>query len=133
MEKQFKNIMQDLQKQKGDTGELLVSRLETRLDNIVYRLGFAKTRYQARQFVSHNHVMVNGKKINIPSYRVKKDDVISLTEKMHQKLIELPIEEINVLSFLERDRSSGKLSRLPKREDVQVPFDTQLIIEYYSR
>jgi small subunit ribosomal protein S4 len=132
MEKQFKNIMEDLQKKKGDTGELLVSRLETRLDNIVYRLGFAKSRYQARQFVSHNHVTVNGKKINIPSYQVREGDIISLTEKMKKAATE-QTEASHVLPFLEKDNTTGKLLRLPKRADVEVPFDTQLIIEYYSR
>ncbi len=136
LERQFKNIMENLQKRKGDTGEQLISRLETRLDNLVYRLGFAKTRYQARQFVSHNHVLVNGKKINIPSYQVLEGDVISLSPKMQEMNVTTKKEgdeEKRILSFLEKQGPAGKLTRLPKREDVEVPFDTQLIVEYYSR
>lgn len=134
LEKQFKNIMDYLQKRKGDTGEQLISRLETRLDNLVYRFGFAKTRYQARQFVSHNHVLVNGKKINIPSYQVREGDVISLSPKMQEIVAAKKTdEEKHLLAFLEKEGPSGKLLRLPKREDVEVPFDTQLIVEYYSR
>jgi small subunit ribosomal protein S4 len=135
MEKQFKTIMSDLQKRKGDTGELLIARLETRLDNIVYRLGFAKTRYQSRQFVSHNHILVNGKKVNIPSYQVRLDDVISLSPQIQKNvsvLKQLENEAIT-LPFLEKKGPVGKLVRMPKREDVDVLFDTQLIIEYYSR
>ncbi len=135
LEKQFKRLVTDLEKQKGDTGELLLSLLETRLDNIVYRLGFAKSRYQARQFVSHGHIKVNGKKVTIPSYQVKVNDVIELDEKIQKtpdvsKLLE---EKPNLPPFLERQGTKGKLVRMPKREDIVVPFNTQQIIEYYSR
>ena len=78
LEKQFKRLVQTVRKQKGDTKELIISTLETRLDNIVYRLGFAKTRFMSRQFVSHGHILVNGKKLSIPSYQVKVDDVICI-------------------------------------------------------
>ncbi|GIW61288.1 MAG: 30S ribosomal protein S4 [Patescibacteria group bacterium] len=135
LEKQFKRLVTELEKQKGDTGELLLSLLETRLDNIVYRLGFAKSRYQARQFVSHGHIKVNGKRLTIPSYRVKVNDIIELDEKIQKnpdvsKLLE---EKPNLLPFLERQGTTGKLIRMPKREDIVVPFNTQQIIEYYSR
>jgi small subunit ribosomal protein S4 len=135
MEKQFKNIVQTVRKKKGDTKELIVALLETRLDNLVYRLGFAKTRYMARQFVSHGHVLVNGKKLTIPSYQVKTDEVISLSEKMQKniRVVELKNEEEVILPFLKKQGFLGKLERMPKMEDVQVPFDLQLIIEYYSR
>ena len=122
-------------KEKGDTKELIVSLLETRLDNLVYRLGFAKTRYMARQIVSHGHVSVNGKKLNIPSYQVNVDDVISISDKMQKNpvVLEIAKEEQVILPFLKRQGFIGKLERMPKMEDVQVPFDLQLIIEYYSR
>ena len=135
MEKQFKNLVQKVQLKKGDTKELIVSSLETRLDNLVYRLGFAKTRFMARQIVSHGHVLVNGKKLNIPSYSVKVDDVISLTPTMQNNkvVLETNKEKEDVLAFLNKKGLSGKLVRMPKSEDLQVPFDLQLIIEYYSR
>ncbi len=95
LEKQFKKIVHTVQKEKGDTKELIVSLLETRLDNVVYRLGFAKTRYMARQIVSHGHVLVNGKKLNIPSYQVKVNDVISISDKMQNNpvVLEMAKEE----------------------------------------
>ena len=135
MEKQFKKIVSSVQKKKGDTKELIVAMLETRLDNVVYRLGFAKTRYMSRQMVSHGHISVNGKKLTIPSYEVKVDDVISLSPKFQSnpQVLELAKEESETLPFLQRKVFSGKLLRMPKKEDVQVPFDLQLIIEYYSR
>ena len=135
LEKQFKRLVQTVRKQKGDTKELIISTLETRLDNIVYRLGFAKTRYMSRQFVSHGHVLVNGKKLTIPSYQVRVDDVISITPKMQNnpKVLELSTQESIIMPFLDKKGLSGKLVRMPKNEDVQVLFDLQLIIEYYSR
>ncbi len=134
LEKQFKKLVMSVQKRKGETGELLISLLETRLDNIVYRLGYAKTRYQARQFVSHGHILVDGKRMTIPSYQVKVNSTIALSPKMqHVFGEELQEGERPMLPFLERSKLSGSLVRMPKREDVQVPFDTQLIIEYYSR
>jgi small subunit ribosomal protein S4 len=135
LEKQFKKIVFSVQKKKGDTKELIVSMLETRLDNIVYRLGFAKTRYMARQIVSHGHILVNGKKLSIPSYEVKVDDVVSLSDKFqaNPQVLELAKEDHETLPFLQRKAFSGKLLRLPKKDDMQVPFDLQLIIEYYSR
>lgn len=135
LEKQFKKIVQTVQGKKGDTKELIISLLETRLDNVVYRLGFAKTRYMSRQMVSHGHVFVNGKRLNIPSYEVKIDDVITLSPKMqkNQKIIELLEEKQDTLPFLKKQGLSGKLERMPKKEDIQVPFDLQLIVEYYSR
>ena len=135
MEKQFKNLVAAVQKQKGETGELLIGLLETRLDNIVYRLGFAKSRYQSRQMVSHGHVLVNDKKVTIPSYHVKEGDVISLSLKMQKnvEIVKTSEEKVEVLPFLEKKKLFGKLLRMPKREDVEEPFSTQQIIEYYSR
>lgn len=136
LEKQFKKLVQTVQKRKGETGEMIVSLLETRLDNLVYRLGFARSRTMARQFVSHGHISVNGKKVNIPSYEVKVDDVISISttiQKNPQVVELLKDKEIKLLPFIKKEGVSGKLLRMPKKEDLEVPFDLQLIIEYYSR
>lgn len=135
MEKQFKNLVQRVQKRKGDTQELIISLLETRLDNLVYRLGFARTRNMARQLVSHGHIMVNGKRVNIPSYAVSEGDVISLSPKTEKnsKILELLKEEREYLPFVAKEGTSGKLLRMPKLSDIQMPFNLRLIIEYYSR
>lgn len=135
MEKQFKNLVQKVQKKKGDTQELIITLLETRLDNIVYRLGFAKTRFMARQLVSHGHVFVNGKRVNVPSYQVSEGDVITLSNKASKipVILESVKEEKEILSFVKREGLIGKLVRMPKREDIQVPFNLRQIIEYYSR
>lgn len=135
LEKQFKRLVQSVRRQKGDTKDLIMSALETRLDNVVYRLGFANSRYMSRQFVTHGHVMVNGKKMSIPSYSVRVDDVITLSAKIQNNpnVIELFKEETPTLPFLNKKGPIGKLTRMPKTEDLQVPFDLQLIIEYYSR
>jgi small subunit ribosomal protein S4 len=135
LEKQFAKMVKTLEKQKGDTSELLLSLLETRLDNVVYRLGFAPTRYMARQMVSHGHVQVNGKKVTIPSFRVKENDIITISDKIQKTptITKLFSEKYQGLPFLERQGNQGKLIRMPKSEDVEVPFNTQQIIEYYSR
>ncbi|HEX8965932.1 MAG TPA: 30S ribosomal protein S4 [Patescibacteria group bacterium] len=135
LEKQFKNMVHTVSAKKGDTGELIIAALETRLDNVVYRLGFAKTRFMARQLVSHGHITVNGKKLTIPSYAVKENDVIALSAKMQKnpQVLKLLEEEKVVLPYLEKKGTVGKLARMPKRADVEVPFDTNLIVEYYSR
>jgi len=135
LEKQFKKLVETVQKKRGDTGELLISLLETRLDNIVYRLGFAKTRFMARQLVSHGHIRVNDKKLNIASYQVAVEDIISLSEKIQKNthVSQLLSEKNELLSFLKKEGTQGKLIRMPKRDDIEVPFNTQQIIEYYSR
>jgi len=135
LEKKLKNIVQTVSRQKGNTAELLVAHLETRLDNIVYRLGFAKSRYQARQFVGHGHILVNGKKLTIPSYQVQEGDIIALNNKIQNnvQILNLLKEEKVLLPFLEKKGTVGKLIRMPKMSDVETPFDTTLIIEYYSR
>ncbi len=135
MEKQFKKTIQTVQSKRGNTKELIMASLETRLDNVIYRLGFAKSRFMARQLVSHGHVLVNGKRLTIPSYPVKIDDVVSLSPKMqgNKTVLETVEETEGVLPFLVKKGLSGKLVRMPKTEDLQLPFDLQLIIEYYSR
>lgn len=135
LEKQFSNLVKRVEGQKGDTAEMLLSLLETRLDNVIYRLGFAKTRFMARQVVSHGHVTVNGKKVSIPSYQVEENDVIGITDKIQKTpvITALLQEKMEILPFLERQGTKGKLLRMPKRDDIEVPFNMQQIIEYYSR
>jgi small subunit ribosomal protein S4 len=135
LEKQFKRLVEQVTNQKGDTEELLLSLLERRLDNIVYRLGFAKTRFMARQLVSHGHVRVNDQKLSIPSYEVKTGDVITLGTKMQKNAVVLKtIEETKeTVSFLEKEGGAGKLLRVPTPADIQPLFNTRQIIEYYSR
>lgn len=134
-EKQFKKLFKYAESQKSETGELFVSLLETRLDNMVYRIGFSNSRAGARQLVSHGHIRVNNEKINIPSYQVKADDVISLADKSQKNPLVLQAMEANkdTVAYVKREGASGKLLRVPKKDDIEVPFDTQLIIEYYSR
>ena len=136
LEKQFKKLVQSVQKRKGETGEMIVALLETRLDNVVYRLGFAKSRNMARQFVNHGHILVNGKTVNIPSYQVKVDDVVSISPKVQKNPSVAELlgdKDLQILPFIKREGVSGKLLRMPKKEDLEVPFNLQLIIEYYSR
>jgi small subunit ribosomal protein S4 len=136
LEKQFRNLVKTVGSKKGETGEMLISLLETRLDNIIFRLGFAKTRAMARQMVGHGQVLVNNKKLNIPSYQVKLDEVVSLGDKAQKNVQVLKLLEEKdkiIVPFLKRQALSGKLVRMPKKDDVQVPFDLQLIVEYYSR
>ncbi|MFA6587673.1 MAG: 30S ribosomal protein S4 [Patescibacteria group bacterium] len=138
LERQFRNYFIKAKSKKGDTGLLLLQLLEKRLDNVVYRLGLAMTHSQARQFVGHGFVLVNGKKVNIPSYSVKINDEISIikkpkirtqvTEKVKTRR-EKPPAWLNI----EPENLSGKILRLPEAEDVQQPLNLQLIVEYYSR
>lgn len=135
LEKQFRKYVLFAQKKKQNTEEVLIQLLETRLDNIVYRLSFAKTRGMARQMVSHNHVLVNGKKVNISSYMVRIGDVITLSEKIAQNalILKLQEEKPKTLSYLTLMGTKGKLDKLPTKEDVVNPVDYQLVVEYYSR
>ncbi len=136
MEKQFQKYYQTAKKVKGKTGEVLLQSLETRLDNIVYRLGFAPTRSMARQLVSHGHVLVNGQVVNIPSYTVKSGQVITLSSKAMRipvvaKLLEAA--DLSILDWLERKAAAGKLRQIPTRDQIPVEINEQLIVEYYSR
>ena len=136
LEKQFKKYITQALKSRGNTGEMLISLLERRLDNTVYRLGFAPTRPAARQLVGHRHVMVDGKKVNIPSYQVRVGETISLTTKAIgipsiKKLLQE--EETKLPGWLKRKAVIGKVSSLPKREDIAEPISEQDIVEFYSR
>ena len=135
-EKQFMRYTTLALKSKGNTINKLFELLESRLDNTVYRLGFAATRQQARQMVGHRHVLVNGKKVNIPSYRVVPEDTIALSEKAFNipKVKELVKEgDIKPPVWLKKKGGAGKVVRNPVREDVTEPIEDQDIIEFYSR
>lgn len=136
LERELKKYFLEARKVREATGEALMQILETRLDNLVYRLGFATSRRFARQLVSHKHILLDGKKVNIPSVRVKPGQVISLDEKALQfpevkKALEK--KDFKVPDWLERKAAAGKLVRLPKREEIESPVSEQLIVEYYSR
>jgi small subunit ribosomal protein S4 len=135
LEKQFSKLVRTVESQKGDTGEMLLSLLETRLDNVVYRLSFANSRFMSRQLVSHGHVRVNGKKVTIPSYQLQEGDTVTLSEKMQKNVQVMKIAEEKpiILPFLNLVSATGTVVRMPKRDDIEVPFNTQQIIEYYSR
>ncbi len=136
LEKQFRNYVEAAQASRENTDEMLIQLLEGRLDNVVYRLGFANSRNQARQFVSHGHVLVDGAKVNIPSFNVKIGQKVSLDKKLlANEVLKIHIDESasNLLPYLERKDIVGKLSRKPTREEVPNPADYQLVIEFYSR
>ena len=132
-EKQFKKYVILSQKKKTNTEDALIENLETRLDNIIYRLGFGKTRAQARQMVAHKHVTVNGGKVNIPSYAVREGDIITIAEKFMKDDIKERLEDITPPDFLEREDFKGKVVRKPASGDVTNPINYQLVIEFYSR
>lgn len=139
MEKQFRIYFYKADKMKGKTGENLLKLIERRLDNVVFRLGFAVTRREARQFVRHGHFFVNNRKVDIPSYLVKPGDLISLKEKSRK------IERVNealdsvirkgIPTWLElvREDYQGRVKEIPRREDVTEPVQEQLIVELYSK
>lgn len=140
MERPFRNLFEEATKRRGNSGDTLVQFLETRLDNAVYRAGFAKTRSQARQAVGHAHFTVNGKKVNIPSFRVKIGDVIALRNNKRQKGLWKNITETltnrkDVPSWIsvEAAASTAKITSLPSGDELKQPYDPKLIIEFYSR
>jgi small subunit ribosomal protein S4 len=139
VEKQFKRYFNDADRQKGVTGENFLSLLERRLDSVTYRLGFASTRSEARQRVLHRHIQVNGKTVNIPSYRIKPGDVVSVKEKSRQKprIAECleGADRRGVPEWLELDKAAfaGTVKTLPIREAITLPIQEQLIVEFYSR
>jgi small subunit ribosomal protein S4 len=133
-EKQFINYYQKAAR-KRNKGAALLALLEMRLDNVVHRLGFALSRVQARQLVNHSHVLVNNKKVNIPSFQVKKDDLISLTPKsLSFDFVKKALKEkVTLPKWLQKKGPIGKVSALPQREDCPADINEQLVIEYYSR
>ena len=136
LEKQFRRYFESAKKKRGVTGEALLQKLETRLDNVVYRLALAPTRSSARQLVSHGHVQVNGEKVNIPSFQVKKDQVITLSTKATKiPAIAKMLEDKNphVTSWLARKGPVGKVAKIPSREEIGENINEQLVVEHYSR
>lgn len=139
LEKQFRRLFAEAERQSGITGENLLVLLERRLDNVVYRLGFADSRPQARQLVQHGHIMLNGRKTNIPSAMVKEGDTISWKEtsadsEYHKQLVQT-IESKSVASWLSLDKKSlvAQVSSLPTPDDIEAKIDGKSIVEYYSR
>lgn len=138
-ERQFRNYFEKAARSKGVTGEALLQQLETRLDNVLYRLGFAMARRQARQLVRHGHVQVNGRKVNVPSYQVQAGDEIAIREGSRKLPMLAQAVEFSshqpVPNWLEVDRDNlrGRVTAVPKRDEIQLPVNEQLIVELYSK
>ena len=138
-EKQFRLFFKRADSHKGITGTNLLVQLERRLDNVVYRLGFVNSRSQGRHFVLHNHFLVNGKRVNIPSYQIGVDDVVEVGEKSRKiKSIEDALEAVVRRGLpqwldLEKDNYKGVIKSFPVREDITMPIQEQLIVELYSK
>ena len=139
LEKPFRNYFEKASQMKGMTGDNLMVLLESRLDNVIFRLGFARTRKEARQIVDHKHVLVNGKQVNIPSYLIKAGDVIEIKEGKKASVRYKDITEVTagrlVPEWLEADAENlkGTVKNLPTREMIDVPVDEMLIVELYSK
>lgn len=136
-EKQFKKTFNEASKLKGVHGENLLKLLESRLDNIVYRIGFASTRRGARQLVNHGHILVDGKKVDIPSYRLRPGQVVSMKERDKDlKVVKESLEKVfNRVEFINYDNSkmTGTLMRLPERNELNPEINEALIVEYYNK
>ena len=139
LETPFRNYYKKAEKTEGKTGEILLQLLERRLDNVVFRLGFAKTRREARQLTNHGHFTVNGKKVNIPSYLVKPGDVIAVCEKSRSSAkFKALVEELGATAtpkWLEKEKDSfeGKVAAMPQRDDIDFEVAEHLIVELYSK
>lgn len=139
LEKQMRRYVERAFRSKGVSGHVLLQILESRLDSLVYRLGFASTIFAARQLVNHGHVNVNGKRIDVPSYECRVGDVIALQEKMRENahvqdsLNYCPVGLVPPYLHNDRENFSGTLVAMPKREEIPVKIDEQLIVEYYSK
>ena len=139
LESQFRNVFEEADRQKGITGEILLSLLERRLDSAIYRLGFANSRNEARQLVRHNHFLVNRSKVNIPSYLVKPGDVIEVRDRS-KKIVRIQealegVARRGIPQWLELDKDQMKASvkSLPAREEITIPIQEKLIVELYSK
>jgi len=138
-EKQFRRLFKDASRMEGNTGSNLITLIERRLDNVVYRMGFATTRAFARQLVTHGHILVDGKKLDIPSYRVKPGQKIEIKEKSKSNPQVVRAGELTAQTGLspwidvEIDKGYGIFTRLPEREEVIIPVEERLIVELYSK
>jgi len=136
-ERQFENYFIDARKSKGVTGEKLLETLERRLDNVVYRLGFATTRNEGRQLVRHGHFLVNDRKVNIPSYQVKPQNIIKVkagsVERIKKNIDKLKERKVPKWLSLDEAAMNAKVEAIPKRDDIDAAIDDMLIVEYYSR
>ena len=139
LENQFRRYFEAADRQKGITGDLLLQMLERRLDNVVYRLGFATSRAQARQLVRHGHFTVNGRKVDIPSYAVRQGDTVAVRgTSVQNPIIQHAMEEVKGRGIpewlsLDSGTSAGRVSQLPTREQINLPVQEQLIVELYSK
>jgi len=139
MERQFRNTFHKAARKEGVTGEILLEYLERRLDNVVYRFGFAPSRQQARQLVRHGHILVNGRRVDIPSFQVSEEDLVQIKDKSPMRdTIKEAVSVAEHRGFpgwlqLDKEQLSGKIIGLPAREDVQYPIKEQLIVELYSK
>ena len=140
LEKQFRSYYEKAAASDGITGEVLLTTLERRLDSVVFRMGFAMTRREARQLVNHGHFTVNGKKVNIPSYLIKAGDVVEVKESSRssvkfKRFLGEDAIAVTVPSWIEREKESlkGTVTRLPERADIDFPVEEHLIVELYSK
>jgi small subunit ribosomal protein S4 len=137
LERQYRRYFDKADHGKGVTGDVLLQLLERRLDNVVFRMGFARTRSEARQLVLHRHFLVNGKRVNVPSFLVHQGDVITVAEKSQSKAVFESSQEVasrrETPAWVEREGLTGTVKMLPEREAVTLPIEEQLIVEFYSR
>ena len=139
LEKQFRYYFKKAAQMKGETGLNLLVMLESRLDNVIYKLGFAPSRPSARQLVSHAHFMVNGRKVNIPSYRLKPGDIIEVRDK--SKKLDIILDAVKMVKgdlnvswlSLDKTKMSGTFVNYPERQEIDLTVNEQLVVEYYSR
>lgn len=139
LEKQFRKYFAEAQRRKGITGDTLIQLLETRLDNVVYRLGMGNTRRAARQFVNHGHVLVNGKRVDIPSYVINPGDTVSVrssssSQQLAMKMVD-STQAVPVMEWLsfDKDKLTGTMTRIPEAEEINTMVNVQLVVELYSR
>jgi small subunit ribosomal protein S4 len=139
LEKQFRRYFYEAERRKGITGALLLQLMESRLDNIIYRMGFAPNRRMARQLISHGHILVNGKKVNLPSYEIKGGDIVEIKESSRgiPEIIDSfsKAEHRGIPAWVEitAENLRGKVLHIPPREEIQLPVQEQLIVELYSK
>lgn len=139
LERQFRRYFYEAERRKGITGEILLQLVESRLDNTVYRMGFAPNRVRARQLISHGHIVVNGKKVNLPSYQVREGDSVSVKDSSRDmpEIIDSlsKVEHRGIPAWVEVDsvNHTGKVLRIPSRDEIQLPVQEQLIVELYSK